>query len=94
MAFAAVISTLAQLDEADYQRLIARGEALRVSVEASLEAHGMTAEAGWAAWLKGLEEAGLACRASGLMAIGRPLSRAGSLPHGSVSLRQNIDPER
>lgn len=41
MACAAVISTLAQLDEADYQRLIARGEALRGCVEASFKAHGM-----------------------------------------------------
>ena len=41
MACAAVISTLAQLDDADYVRLIERGEDLRQAIVSTFKAHGI-----------------------------------------------------
>ncbi len=42
MACAAVTSTLAQLDDSDYERLIQRGNDLRVAIEAIFESHNIT----------------------------------------------------
>lgn len=42
MACAAVSTTLAHLDDSDYERLIQRGNDLRVTIEAIFESHGIT----------------------------------------------------
>ena len=42
MACAAVTSTLAQLDTADYEALMARGNHLRQAIESLFKAHGVT----------------------------------------------------